>query len=208
MLEALFLATVKATPATAAAASAGEDWKWMVPVATLILGFVLKWLQDNVTEKGRRRHEKDLRREQRYDLLRMRRLEAERANMLALQPMVTNLLRKCSQCHLERVRAVSSLASIGWKNARLPPELDEELRKALADLVPLRARLHSTDVTSLIDDVVSDVVKTQSPRIGQEDADALWFGLSDKHDQLQALIGDRIKSLEDENQQLGDPPGQ
>ncbi|MCR8714781.1 hypothetical protein [Stenotrophomonas indicatrix] len=88
MLEALFLATVKAAPAATAAASAGDDWKWLVPVITLLLGFGLKWLQDHLTEKGRRKHDHELRREQRYDALRMRRLEAERANLLTLQPLV------------------------------------------------------------------------------------------------------------------------
>ncbi|QZN81655.1 hypothetical protein K5K93_04260 [Stenotrophomonas sp. DR822] len=86
MLEALLLATVKAAPAASAAASAGDDWKWLVPVATLILGFGLKWLQDHLTEKGRRRHAKELRREQRYDALRMRRIDAERANLISVQP--------------------------------------------------------------------------------------------------------------------------
>lgn len=44
MLEAFFVATAKAAPAATAAASDGSDWKWLVPVATLIIGFGLKWL--------------------------------------------------------------------------------------------------------------------------------------------------------------------
>lgn len=205
MLEALFVATAKAAPAATAAANNGDDWKWLVPVITLIVGFGLKWVQDYLTEKGRRKHDKDLRSEQRFDALRMRRLEAERANLLVLQPMVTNLVRKCSQCHTARVQAVSSYEAPNWKGARIPADLDEGLRKALADLVPVKARLHSHDVANLLDDVVADVVEASAPRTEEQDAADLWFGLSDKHDQLQELIGGRIKALEDENQQLGDP---
>ncbi|WP_445979099.1 hypothetical protein [Stenotrophomonas muris] len=205
MLEALFVATVRVSCA-ATGANDAYDWKWLVPVITLILGFVLKWFQDYLTEKGRRRHDKELRREQRYDVLRMRRLEAERANLLTLQPMVTHLVRQCSLCHMERVLAASSPDSSGWEKSRISKDLNEDFRKALADLVPLRARLHSSDVSTLLDALISDVVETQSVRTGQEQAEEIWFGLSDKYEELQKLIGNHIRALEDENQQLGDPP--
>ncbi|KZE52989.1 hypothetical protein J3A72_003136 [Stenotrophomonas sp. PvP093] len=113
MREALFLATVKAAPAASAAASAGDDWKWLVPVATLILGFGLKRFQDHLTEKGRRRHAKELRREQRYDALRMRRIDAERANLISVQPLLLKLMRTAAVVHLEDIKAYDRTGRVG-----------------------------------------------------------------------------------------------
>ncbi|WP_312226210.1 hypothetical protein [Stutzerimonas nitrititolerans] len=205
MLEALFLATAKAAPAATASASAGYDWKWLVPVATLILGFGLKWLQDYVTEKGRRNHEKQLRREQRFDLLRSRRIDAERANLLALQPLVGNLMRAVAVGYLEDLRCYRAQGGKSWGNNRLPPEADEAIRRANADLVPLRARVHTSDVSVALNelvDLLSGLVLVKSER----EATEIWRTGGAMHDVLQELIGKHIKALEDENQVLVDPP--
>lgn len=119
MLEVLFVATARAVPA-----AAGYDWKWMVPVATLILGFGLKWLQDHVTEKGRRHHDRVLRREQRFDLLRSRRIDAERANLLALQPLVLQLMRAAVVGYMEDLRSYQDQGRRHWGRSRLSAEAD------------------------------------------------------------------------------------
>lgn len=204
MLGALFLATAKAAPATTAV-SAGNDWKWLVPVATLILGFALKWLQDYVTEKGRRRHEKELRREQRFDLLRSRRIDAERANLLALQPLVLQLMRAAVVGYMEDLRSYQNQGGQHWGRSRLSAEADESFRRANADLVPLRARIHTSEVSSTLNTLVAllsglATVKTEA------EATQIWMTGGLMHDELQELIGKQIRLLEDENQQLGDPP--
>ena len=205
MLEALYLATAKAAPATTAAASAGDDWKWLVPVATLILGFGLKWIQDYLTEKGRRNHEKELRREQRFDLMRNRRIEAERANLLALQPLVGNLMRAVAVGYLEDYRCYRAEGGKNWGNNRLPPEADEAIRRANADLVPLRARVHTRSVSTALNelvDLLSGLVLVKSER----EATEIWRTGGALHYELEELVGKHIKALEDENQVLVDPP--
>ncbi|MFG6068816.1 hypothetical protein ACEU0B_001973 [Stenotrophomonas indicatrix] len=205
MLGAFFLATAKAAPAITGAASAGEEWKWLVPVATLILGFALKWLQDYVTEKGRRNHEKELRREQRYDLLRSRRIDAERANLLALQPLVGNLMRAVAVGYLEDLRCYRAQRGKSWGDNRLPLEADEAIRRANADVLPLRARVHTRDVSIALNklvDLLSGLVYVKS----ESEATEIWRAGGAMHNELQVLIGKHIKALEDENQVLVDPP--
>lgn len=205
MLEALFVAAAKAAPSATAATNNGDDWKWLVPVATLILGFGLKWLQDHVTERGRRNHEKALRREQRFDLLRSRRIDAERANLLALQPLVGNLMRAVAVGYLEDLRCYRASGMKSWGDNQIPAEAAEAIRRANADLVPLRARLHTHAVSIALNALVeklSGLVLVKSER----EATGIWMSGGAMCDELQELIGNHIRLLEDENQQLGDPP--
>ncbi len=203
MLEAFFLVTAKAAPATTAAASAGEDWKWLVPVATLILGFGLKWLQDHVTEKSRRKHESALRREQRYDSLRMRKLDAERQNLLALQPLMVRFVRAATVVIHQRQR----LVAVGhqWKDTSASAEAKEELRLSAAELVPFQARIHSSDVVSAMNLLINAVTAAMDQQWGDA-AEKSWKEVDSVNKRFHSVLGDAIKALEDENQQLGDPP--
>lgn len=205
MLEALFVATAKAAPAANAAASDAYDWKWLVPVITLVLGFGLKWFQDYLTEKARRRHDKALRREQRFDLLRTRRIDAERANLLALQPLVGNLMRAVAVGYLEDLRCYRLSGQRNWGDNRIPDEAAEAIRRANADLVPLRARVHTHEVSVALDSLV-DTLATLPFVTSESEATAIWRSGGVMSNELQQLIGHHIRALEDENQQLGDPP--
>lgn len=215
MLEALFLATAKAAPAATAAASAGDDWKWLVPVATLILGFGLKWFQDHFTEKARRKRDDELRRQQRYDALRMRRLEAERANLLALQPLVIAFMRAATdackvkkQAFGERRGAAAYMPGNSMEreaSLQAMAKVDAEVRQASAAIIPLQARLHSAEVRSALNDLIEAVWATMDAKtsLGMM---RNWQLVDRPHNELQTLMGQIIKQLEDENQQLGDPP--
>lgn len=202
MLEALFVAVAKVAPAATAAANNGDDWKWLVPVATLILGFGLKWLQDHLTEKGRRRHERDLRREQRYDALRMRRLEAERGNLLTMQPLAVGLLRAGRRLSMARSKAVvgnEHLSDVG-----VDPDLEAEPGRLASELLQIRARLHTAKVVGQFDEFLGAFWKaldaeTDSQAIGR------WEVANETYRFLAEAIGSTIKALEDENQQLGEP---
>ncbi|WP_242876062.1 hypothetical protein [Stenotrophomonas maltophilia] len=201
MLGALFVATAKAAPAAAAAANSGDDWKWLIPVATLVLGFGLKWFQDHVTEKGRRRHEKDLRREQRFDQLRIRRVDAERLNLLALQPMVLRLVRASIAVKKE----FDAMLRAGWRELKVSAEVDQEIQLSALDLIPLQSRIHTTEVVKLLDELVNRVVNMLEAS-NQEELERLFDQIPPVHNQLHGVLGEAIKQLEDENQQLRDPP--
>ncbi|MBH1530586.1 hypothetical protein I5T99_16100 [Stenotrophomonas maltophilia] len=84
--------------------------------------------------------------------------------------------------------------------------MNEEQRKAIADIVPIKARVHTTAVVDLLDEVISDIAETQFLRTGPQRAADIVMGLAAKQERLHALIGEHIKSLEDENQKLVDPP--
>ncbi|MFE3970727.1 hypothetical protein CEK00_04560 [Stenotrophomonas maltophilia] len=214
MLEALFLATAKAAPASTAAASAGYDWKWLVPVATLILGFGLKWLQDHITEKDRRRHAEILRREQRYDALRMRRLDAERENLLALQPMVIAFMRAATDAYKLKVKSFGE----GSGAAQYLPEgaqaredkhlalakVEDELRESSAAIIPLHARIHSEEVRAALNHLVDIVWEAMGAQSSLR-MTRIWSQVDQPHNELHTVMGRVIKHLEDENQQLGDP---
>lgn len=215
MLGALFVATAKAAPAATAAANDAYDWKWLIPVATLVLGFGLKWFQDHVTEKGRRRHEKDLRREQRYDALRMRRLEAERANLLELQPLVVTFMRAATDAYKAKMKA------FGWEKgaaAFMPSnsmereaslqavaKANDDVRQASAALIPLQSRLHSAEVRSALNDLLDVVWATMDAKASLTMM-RNWQQTEQPHNELHTVMGRIIKQLEDESQQLGDPP--
>ncbi|MBN5143493.1 hypothetical protein JY471_13235 [Stenotrophomonas maltophilia] len=203
MLEDLFLATVKAVPATTAATSAGDDWKWLVPVATLILGFGLKWLQDWVTENRRERAQKLLRHEQRFDQMRARRIEAERANLLALQPMLLRLFRAVGLIQLAFRRHHEATGE--WHLSQYPDGLGEELRQAFADMVPIRARLHSDVIAKSIDQL-NEAIVARNHGGTKESADEQFQFIDFSYQVLQVAIGGEIRRLEDEHRQLDDSP--
>ncbi|MGG6317658.1 hypothetical protein ACQ5SB_14610 [Stenotrophomonas geniculata] len=203
MLEALFLAIAKAAPAATAAANSGDDWKWLIPVATLVLGFGLKWFQDHVTEKGRRRHEKDLRREQRYDQLRMRRIDAERANLVLLQPAAVRFVRAATVVAIEKRKAFQ--LGRPWNEAEATPAADEELRKSAFELIPLHARIHTEAVSVVLNNVINLITAAMQARTAVTFEDQ-WEFVNKENNELHRVMGVAIKQLEDENQQLGDPP--
>ncbi|MGE8259405.1 MAG: hypothetical protein ACN6RJ_08280 [Stenotrophomonas sp.] len=215
MLEAFFLATAKAAPAATAAASAGEDWKWQVPVATLILGFGLKWFQDFVTERHRRGHERALRREQRFDQLRARRVDAERANLLELQPLVVNFVQAATNAYKLKMRsfaqghgAASYLTCSEYQHEgsrKAMAEVDDAVRRSSAAIIPLQARLHSVEVRVALNDLI-DVVWAAMDAKSSAEMRKAWDQVDLPHNNLHGVMGRTIKQLEDENQQLGDPP--
>lgn len=203
MLEALSVAVAKAAPSATAAASNGDDWKWLVPVATLILGFGLKWLQDHVTEKGRRRHENSLRREQRYDQLRMRRIDAERSNLILLQPAAVRFVRAATVVAIEKQKAFQ--LGRPWSEAEATPTADEELRKSAFELIPLHARIHTEAVSVVLNNVINLITTAMQARTAVS-FEEQWEFVNKENNELHRVLGVAIKQLEDENQQLGDPP--
>jgi len=205
MLEALFLATAKVAPASTAVGNSGDDWKWLVPVITLILGFGLKWFQDYVTERRRARAEAALRRELRWDGLLARRVEAERTNLLALQKIVVNLLQAGRNMRVARNEA----RPVGdpWYRASVDPQLNDDLNRLAVELSPLSARLHTAEVAGQLNMFMGAFWDALSADTATEAWD-LWRETEALHGSLQRLMGETIRQLEDENQQLGAPHAQ
>ncbi len=203
MLEALFVAATNPTSAATAAAGGTYDWKWLVPVATLLLGFGLKWVQDHFTEKDRRKHDEKMRRDQRYDALRMRRLDAERSNLLAMQPLVVALFRAGSRLYEAKNQAM--VLGRSWADAPVDAELKIEPGRIASELVPIRARLHSSNVVDEFDEFIDFMWDALSADTIDE-ARGKWRVVQNAFKIVSGAIGEATRHLEDENRLLGDPP--
>lgn len=201
MLEALLVATAKAVPAANVAADNAYDWKSLVPVATLILGFVLKWLQDHFTEKSRRRHDQALRRDERRDSLRLRKHDAERENLLALQPLVVDLLAAGRALRSFR-RSVERIFASG---AAKEQELRAAVRKVSSKVLPIRARLRSVEASEALDELVDRLWESvHSETKDDAEIERLWKAVEDTHGPTQSAIGCAIKALDDEPELASD----
>lgn len=212
MLGTLISVAANASPATAA--GTGTDWKWLVPVGTLVLGFGLKWLQDSITERHRRNYEQTLRREQRFDQLRARRMDAERANLLALQPLVVSFMQTATKAYKHKVKAgtferagdafMPQTTEAIDAEKKAMAQVDEAVRQASAAIIPLQSRLHTVEVTAALNfliDVVWEALAAETvPHMMRK-----WSMVDSPHSELHRVMGLTIKHLEDEYLQLGDP---
>lgn len=93
----------------------------------------------------------------------------------------------------------------GWRELNVSTEVDQEIQLSALDLIPLQSRIHTVGVVELLNELVNRVVNMLEAR-NQEELERLFGQISPVHNQLHDLLGRSIKQLEDENQQLGDPP--
>jgi len=181
-------------PTPAAPLPAGDiPWSTLIPVATLILGFFLKWLQDWAMERRRERGQERLRREVRADALLERRIEVERSNLLALQPILTKLTIATSEFHQARQLRFGSTGR--WGSNGLPQGLYDNRREAYQLLLPIRARLHTLDIVHRLDaltELGEASMKAPTPQVA-------IFALAEHTEfarLLHGAVGNNIRELE------------
>ncbi|MBH1494711.1 hypothetical protein JY423_09310 [Stenotrophomonas maltophilia] len=199
-IEILIAPAAQAVPA---AESASEFWKYGLPVVSLVVGILLKWLLDLFTDGKRAQAARNERVEERRDLLRARLAEAERTNLLALQKIVVSLLLAGRTIRIARSNAQPD--GTNWFKAEVDPQLDIELNRLAAELSPLSVRLHTADVAGQLNMFMGAFWEALSADTAREAWD-LWRQVEALHGELQRLAGMTIKALEDEYQQLGDLP--
>ena len=120
----------------------GDTW---LPVATLLIGFVLAEI---TTERKDRRRVKQERKQRQADF--------QRETLLALQDVLFRLQRSESQVH--RVKEQASQPGIGWRQREVPVEFDEENRLARAEAYLLKVRVEDDKVRELTNAVTSSEV--------------------------------------------------
>nr|MBH1517169.1 hypothetical protein [Stenotrophomonas maltophilia] len=204
-------------PAAPAAEAVGTFWKVGLPIITLLLGFLLKAGFDYFMEGDREERQKRLRKEQRFDAIRMRRLDSERENLLALQPLIVAYIRAAKNVYSLKVhptRKLRHLIGVGPipSNEELLDDAEaaarelglaeEEMWLAAASVAPVRSRLHSTEVVAAVD-LLLNVVEEKVA--GAHKSQWRWEDVDGPLNAVHGLIGTAIKQLEGENQQLGDP---
>lgn len=190
-------------PAAPAAESAGDFWKYGFPILTLILGFGMKAGFDYFMEGRRDGKQSRHRWEQRYDALRLRRLEAERENLLALQPLMVRFVRAATIVMHQRQTMVA--AGSNWGQAMASDQAKEELRVSAAELVPFHARIHTEQVVAALNAVIKVVMDAMDATF-EGSAAKSWQQVDVQNKMFHKVLGDSIKALEDENQLLGAPP--
>ncbi|WP_329765979.1 hypothetical protein [Stenotrophomonas geniculata] len=183
---------------SAAGASGGIAWGALIGVA---LGWALKAVSDFLMERQRRRDAADARREQRFDALRSRRIEAERANLLALQPMVTDFMVAGALCS----RAPRRLSDRGDLVGEEFEAQREAMRVQGASMLAILARLHDRGIAELAGRLTTGGLQAvQQPHVAE--STAYWNEFIPIARDLHNDVGAAIRRLEDESIQLVAPP--
>ncbi|MET4572451.1 hypothetical protein ABIA68_001285 [Stenotrophomonas rhizophila] len=184
----ILIAVVASVPAS----QTSTDWKWLVPVASLVLGFGLKWLQDIVTERSRDRKALLLRQEMRRDALKARRAESERANLLELQPLFAQAIQGLVLSF--QAAQENELLTGNWHIPNNSRHLQQN-REARMKMQPILSRLHNRTLALRLQDS-HELGKAIVTAIDEEGANrALLIALLESS-QLMDSIGAEIRHSE------------
>ncbi|MEN5393849.1 hypothetical protein [Stenotrophomonas sp. TWI377] len=179
--------------ATALSGPSSPGWG---ALAGVFLGWLLKVIGDHFMENSRRKDALASRREVRLDTLRARRIESERANLLSLQPMVTDFMRAGSLCS----RAPRSLSAHQLVGEDFERHL-EAMRLQASFMLPVRSRLHDRKIAEMLGRLAAAGMNAVQ-QIDFEDSATSWKSVSPVGRELQEEIGSAIRMLEDEQVQL------
>ena len=181
-------------PTPAGPRPAGDlPWSTLIPVATLVLGFLLKWLQDWSMERRKERGQERLRRELRADALLERRIEIERSNLLALQPVLSSLAIVVAEFHHARQIRFGNTGT--WSTGGLPQGLYDNRREAYERLLPIRARLHTIDIMFRLDEL-TDLGQACNDATSPQDAIVALADHAECVKLLHGVVGTKIRELE------------
>jgi hypothetical protein len=169
------------------------DWSSLLPVAALILGFVLKWVQDFVTERKRDRRQDELRAAQRKDELDAQKQAAERANLLALQPLIS----ANGRAMLASIALATARTKVGkpWSVTAECPQY-EKARQARMDIWPIASRLHNQSISTEL----SEIAKLAGLLKGSADQAAgflVYRQVVEMTSAAHVSVGTEIRRLED-----------
>lgn len=191
-------------PAAPVAESASDFWKYGLPVVSLVAGILLKWLLDLALERRRDSAQEAKRLVERRDALKARRVEAERANLITLLPLVVSLLRAGRRLRAERTKKWRDAESY-WYEIEVDPEIRAGPARIASDIVPIRARLHSEKVRAQFDQFINSLWHALSAETANE-ASSRWVEVEATYKFVAEAAGDEIRRLEDEEFQMGDSP--
>ncbi|MEN5271818.1 hypothetical protein [Stenotrophomonas lactitubi] len=187
-------------PAAPAVESAGDFWKYGLPVVSLVAGILLKWVLDGALERRRDAAQEAKRLAERRDALKARQADVERSNLLALQPLMSRHVRGVFLT-LDEAKAAMAEAQV-WKVPRSGPGA-EESRVARFEMTPIRARLHNRELAQEITEFVAlHIDDTESKGA----ANLITMQIARQFDSISAKIGDEIRRLEDAELQLAGNP--
>jgi heme exporter protein D len=118
------------------------------PIVTLIIGALLKYIFDVLSDKRTLRREQEARREQRIDALQLKRTELQRSTLLELQEEVTKIAEFVGILHhadlLEGITNTPQKST--WLELRSTDRIYEGLLRPLVNLRKLKPRLLENNV--------------------------------------------------------------
>ena len=171
----------------------------VLPIITLILGFLLKMAEDAYRAKGKKQEDlrkteadRELRKEAYREEQSERLRERELANLLALQPLTFNLVRAYAKHYLADLANYRSTQKWG---VDLVGDVSEEYRLALQSVLPIEARLHSRDVAAHLKALRKAMGKGVLTK-DKATADALYDEAADLFEVLQSALGEEVRRLE------------
>lgn len=174
------------------------------PVVTLIVGAALKGLFDALTDRRALHREREARREQRLDAIRLRRTQFERETLLELQDVVLKLARHTGRGNYEDV--VAHHKSGNWRKALLSDEVNKGSQEAQASLNRLRVRVRDEEIRRLaatFSETCAQVFMSSS----KEAADEALARMSNQFIELQERVGDVLRSLDEYEDDIVEVPG-
>jgi hypothetical protein len=169
------------------------------PVITLIVGASLKALFDSVTDRRTARREREAREEQRTDSTRLRRIEFQRATLLELQETLLQLMRFTYQVHHHDL--ISHHESGAWQKGKLPEEIDEGSRVALANFNKFRVRISDKFIRQIAKDLSTTCAQIGITPDKQASEQIITRALLLSQD-LQEKIGDALRTLDSDEDKI------
>ncbi|HEM7876471.1 TPA: hypothetical protein U2L31_002852 [Burkholderia contaminans] len=165
------------------------------PVVTLVIGACLKATFDYVSDGRLRKRERDARREQRRDAIRISRADFQRATLLELQDSCQLLARATGQTAHEDLIAFRTTGK--WQKQRLSEEADQSSLKGFTSVSKLRVRVRDDEIRELAKTFSSQCVAVGNSTTEQTSNRAL-FQMGDTLEKLQEKIGVALRSVDDE----------
>ncbi len=144
-------------------------------------------------ERRRERGQERLRRELRGDALLERRIEIERSNLLALQPILSRLSIAAAEFHHARQIRFGNTGT--WSASGLPQTLYDNRREAYEGLLPIRARLHTIDIMYRLDEL-TDLGQACAAATGPQAAIVALADHTECVRLLHGVVGTKIRELE------------
>ena len=171
----------------------GFEWRSLIPVFALILGFVLKWVQDAWSETRRERRSEERRAYERKALKMAKRDEAELLNLVAVQPLVSEYGRGM----LLSIAAAAAREDegLGWYIADDCPGY-EQSRLARMSMWPITCRLHNRQISDhllRLAQVAGDLKKSADKNAGK----VVYANVVTLGGEAHELIGAEIRRLQD-----------
>jgi hypothetical protein len=179
-----------------------EAW---FPVITLIAGAILKGIFDLLAEKRAERRELRIRRQERQDVLRLKRGEFQHSTLLEFQEVLSRLVRFIGRAH--HVDEMHFRETGKWKGALLPEDVDQGIATEQALFARLRVRIRD-DETRKMASALSDIMIAALFSRDKDEARAKMMAITDQLIELTERVGGLLRKLEiDEDEMVADLDG-